>query len=186
MRSLRASAVVVLMLACCSRASDPDTGMSAALACPHSRELREAFTPVHAVQRGLPIGLSVLAPVIGNGLVVPSYGDANVEQALMRCGKWTYSYVRTTNTTADDGTPVWHFGPLSETEIGIESTGQFRNNYRDGGWCFWYPSGQLRARGSFAGGKLHGEWEFWSDDGRRDDALSGVYDHDVRLRDDAH
>lgn len=138
--------------------------------------------PSSRTARELPNCLRFLAPVIGRGVCVPlQVVRPDGGRGAPKWGRWTYEYVRTTQTTSPDGVLRTNFTDIEGSSLGIEARGKYENNVVVGAWTFWHPNGNERAVGSFTQGRMSGKWRFWLADGSPDTTLSGVYEADARV-----
>lgn len=142
----------------------------------------EDFERPSSEGRGLPDCLHVLGPVTGRGVCVPSeVVRPDGARDAPRWGRWTYEYVKTTQTTSPDGQAIPHFTDIEESSLGVEARGEYESDEFVGEWTFLHPNGNERAVGSFKAGRMSGEWSFWLADGFLDATLAGVYEDDVRV-----
>jgi len=53
--------------------------------------------------------------------------------------------------------------------------GVYDKGYKKDEWNTWYENRQLSSKGEYAGGFMHGRWEFWDKDGTR--RFNGEYQY---------
>ena len=63
----------------------------------------------------------------------------------------------------------------------IDTEWAVQGGQRDGPCRRFYPDGSKLAEGSYAAGKMEGEWSFWLRDGARDAERSGSYSAGVKV-----
>jgi antitoxin component YwqK of YwqJK toxin-antitoxin module len=62
---------------------------------------------------------------------------------------------------------------------GLRAEGSFLEGEPHGWWVFWYAGGVKRAEGELRDGRHGGPWRFWYGDGSLDEVSTGIYWDDV-------
>ncbi len=74
--------------------------------------------------------------------------------------------------------PAVEYWPSGEKR----SEGEYRDGIRNGVWIFWYENGNRASEGDYRDGQRYGTWNFWREDGSVDEAFSGRYDGNMKVR----
>ena len=124
--------------------------------------------PAFVRGEGRQFGIGVSKPIVGR----PKNPDGGTP--VNSWGVWHYFHLETAVAKEPGAKPTVTI-PDREGMTKAAQQGEFENGKRVGTWRFWYPSGQLRAKGTFVDGAMHGEWQVWTASGELDTEHSGTY-----------